>query len=288
MNSKPPEEMPAITQPNPPGPGDRIEVLTGRRHLSWSQLSSYRRCPRQWFFSHVEQVEPAFIASSLIFGGSIHAAVQHYFEQQLAGQEATHEQLVEVFAGYWDAEQRDASVEIKYSKDESRDSLFDLARRMLEAFMASPPMPTADDLQLIAIEETFTLPVHEALPDFTARIDVMWQAQDTLHLMDFKTSRSRWTQAKCDESSDQLRLYAHMARQAMDTDNIQLHFGVMTKAKKPVIQNLQVDIPADDKIDDIVTQALPIFEGMMQGIDFTNPNPMNCSTCPYRPVCPSG
>ena len=79
-----------------------------------------------------------------------------------------------------------------------------------------------------------------------------------------------------------------MARQVMDNDNMQLHLGMMTKVKQPVIRNLQVDTKPDEKIDDIFTQALPIFAGMTQGIDYTNPNPMNCSSCSYRPVCPSG
>ena len=57
-------------------PNLQIESMTGRRHLSWSQLSTYRGCPRKWFFSHVEGLEPQSVASSLLFGSAIHAALQ--------------------------------------------------------------------------------------------------------------------------------------------------------------------------------------------------------------------
>jgi len=56
--------------------GDVIESLTGKRHVSWSQLSSFRGCPRKWWFSHVEGAQPAFIPAALLFGSAFHDAVQ--------------------------------------------------------------------------------------------------------------------------------------------------------------------------------------------------------------------
>ncbi len=83
------------------GPNDIVESLTRRRHLSWSQLYGYRSCPRKWFFSHVEGVQPEFVSAALVFGSAIHSSAQHHYEQALAGVTTTPVELVEVYRQAW-------------------------------------------------------------------------------------------------------------------------------------------------------------------------------------------
>lgn len=71
-------------------------------------------------------------------------------------------------------------------------STIETGRRMLEAFSNSEL--TSLPGSVIAIEETLAGSIHPELPDLLARIDIMWQADDGLHLMDLKTSKSRWSE----------------------------------------------------------------------------------------------
>ncbi len=270
-----------------PTPNDVIESLTGRRHLSWSQLSSFRGCPRRWHFSHVEGLLPEFVSSALLLGSAVHTAVQHHYEQRLQGQPTTLDQLRQVFNQAWHDEAD--QVDVRYSKDDDCDTVKDTGARMLEAFLSSDLATPSGDL--IAIEETLVGSVHPDLPDLMARIDVVWQTNDGVHLMDLKTSRSRWSASNVNESSDQLLIYQQLAGELSAQQQLHLHFGVITKAKSPVVQLLDVP-PAPppeggSRADDVISVMLPVWNAMKLGVDFASPSPMSCSTCGYQSHCPA-
>ncbi len=155
---------------------------------------------------------------------------------------------------------------------------------MIEAFLASDL--AKPEGALIAIEETLTGQLHEDLPDLVARIDVIWQTDESTHLMDLKTSRSRWSEAKVRESADQLLLYQLLASRMAPDQELQLHFGVITKAKSPAVQLL--DVPQDEnRTSKVVDLMLPVWNAMKTGVDFASPSPMSCSTCPFQSRCPA-
>jgi len=265
-------------------PNDVIESITGRRHLSWSQLYSYRSCPRKWFFSHVESVEPEFVSAALVFGSAIHSAAQRHYEQALAGVTTTPVELVEVYHQSWKDEQRDRDIPVRFNKTEGEDELHATAEKMIGAFMTSELAKPEGNL--IAIEETLTGQVHEDFPDLVAWIDVVWQDDSSTHLMDLKTSRSRWSEAKVRESADQLLLYQLLASRLAPDQELQLHFGVITKAKSPAVQLL--DVPQNgDRASKVVDLMLPVWNAMKAGVDFASPSPMSCSTCPFKSRCPA-
>ena len=67
-------------------PAEVAQALTGRDYLSWSQISTFQACSLKWHFSYVEQAKPEQVSAALLLGSSIHAAIQHHLECQLAGE----------------------------------------------------------------------------------------------------------------------------------------------------------------------------------------------------------
>ena len=264
-------------------PNDLIESMTGRRHLSWSQMQSFRRCPRQWHYSHVEHAVPEFVAAALLLGSGFHAAAQHYYEQQLAGEATTLDEMMDVFTTTWSTEGTER--EVKYGKGDDQDNLTDLARRMLESFLASELANLPGDL--IAIEETVKGTIHSEMPDLMARIDVAWVDEAGTHLMDLKTARSRWSNGTAHDSADQLLLYHRLVRDLAPDQVLKLHFGVVTKAKTPAVQKIQLKVD-EDRVERSIDLMLPVWNAMQAGVDYANPNPMNCSGCGFRGRCPAG
>jgi len=267
-----------------PKPNDIVESMTGRRHLSWSQLYSYRSCPRKWFYSHVEGLEPEFISAALIFGSAIHSAAQHHYEQNLTGVSSTPAELVEVYRQSWKDEQLGRDIPVRFNKTESKEDLHATAEKMIAAFLSSALAKPEGDL--IAIEETLTGQVHPDMPDLVARIDVIWQTDDSTHLMDLKTSKSRWSEAKARESADQLLLYQLLVSRMSPDQHLQLHFGVITKAKSPATQLLDV-LQDQERSDTVIELMLPVWQAMRSGVDYCSPSPMSCSTCPFHSKCPA-
>lgn len=264
-------------------PNDLIESMTGRRYLSWSQLNSYRACPRRWFYSHVDGLASEFVSSALVLGSAFHTAAQVFYERQLQGLDTNPDQLNALFLEDWHEQTKDA--EVRYPKSEDEASIKATGFRMLKAFIASglANLPGS----VIAIEETLTGPIHPDMPDLVARIDIAWQADDGVHLMDLKTSKSRWSLAKVDESAEQLLLYQTLASQLIPDQPIHLHFGVLTKAKSPAVQQLDVPALTAKRSSEVVDLMLPVWNAMKAGVDFASPSPMSCTTCGYRSKCPA-
>jgi hypothetical protein len=271
-------------------PADVAESITGRRYLSWSQLNSFRGCPRAFSFKYVEAAEPAFTSSALIFGGAFHSAVQHHFEMIMQGCESSHEELINAYRTAWAARlDQQADVPIRYADGEGPDTLADLADRMLAAFLESDlARPTGNT---IAIEEKLEGSLAEDLPPFLAYVDLVLGTDVGLQLLDLKTSKSRWSDAKVADSRGQVQLYRHLASSLVSDDEaITLGFGVVTKAKTPVVQ--QLDVPddggdADEQRDALVNIVRPVWSAMQAGVDFTNPSGFNCNGCPFRGRCPA-
>lgn len=279
-------------------PDDLIASLTGKHHVSWSQLSSFRGCPRKWWFSHVEGAEPAFLPAALLFGSAFHDAVQAHYRGRLEDDPPPLDELHGVFDAAWDDQVEEAGVPVKCGARDTEGSLKDRGRAMLDAFMNSelaalaPGDEQGDDSggRLLAIEESVIGTLHPDMPTFVARIDVMWRDGEGLHLMDLKTARSPWSGAQAKASSQQLRLYARLATAITGDEPVHLHFGVVTKAKTPAVQRVDVGTVEPDSPEDrdaVTGVMLPVWHAMAAGVDFANPNPMNCSTCPYSHLCPA-
>ena len=160
-----------------------------------------------------------------------------------------------------------------------------MAARIIEAFLSSPL--AQPDGEIIGVEEELRVQLHPDLPDVVARVDLVYEATEALHIIDFKTSRSRWTQEKALEAGDQLVLYGTTLSGISNSLAIpvQLEFGVITKAKTPVIQMLSVPTePA--KILSMKQTSLQVWEAIKSGIFYPNPTPQQCTTCPFKSKCP--
>lgn len=267
-------------------PGDIAESITGRSYLSWSQINSFRGCPMAFTFKYVEGARPAFTSSNLLFGGAIHSALQFYFERRIEGDTTAIDELVEAYRVAWHERIEDqGDVPVRYGKGEDAEKLTGVARGLLEAFIASPLAEPPGDV--VAIEEHLSGSVADDLPDLLAIIDLAYLNDDGLHILDFKTSRSKWSDAKVRESSEQLRLYHELARRLVDSDTpVHLHFGVLVKTKTPSAQQLDVDSPSLSSVN-LADTIRPVWRAITLGIDFPSPSAMGCSGCSFKYRCPA-
>lgn len=263
-------------------PNDIAERLTGRRYLSWSQVSLYRSCPLRFAFHYVEGIPEETVSSSLVFGSGIHAAIQFHHEELLAGNPPpTIGSLMDAYRSVWIGfEDR----EVRFGKDEDEASLTDLAVKLLETFRASDVATPKGNV--IGIEEEIVTPLIPGVPDLLARLDLVVDEPDSLVITDFKTSRTRWSAEQAEHSADQLLLYAESARQLMPDKQVRLQFVVLTKTKTPTIEVHKVALSRPK-----TNRNLRVLERIWHSIEQQNfypaPSPMQCPTCPYRRQCGS-
>ena len=267
-------------------PANELAVsITGRPYVSWSQINCMRRCPRLFAFRYVERAKPEFIPQALKFGGSIHSALETYFEGRLAGVYLGQPELHQAYRLAW-AEPSQDDVPVRFNKNQDQSTLDDLAGRMLASFLDSPlAYPPGN---VLAIEETLTTQLADDLPDLLARVDLIYQTKDVLGVIDFKTSRSSWTPEKAAESAQQLYLYRYAATGMIQAFGlpVRLSFGVLTKHKKPRAELIDVPVQSNP-VERTAETIRQVWSAVCTGTFYPNPSPMNCKTCQFRSKCPA-
>lgn len=261
--------------------------ITGRDYVSHSQLSLMRSCPQKFSFQYIEKAQPDHQASSLLFGGAIHAALELYFRTRLEGMQITSGALLSHYHDAWrkQRQQTGEKIPIRFNKDEDPDKLDALAGRVIDTFLLSPL--ASPEGEILGVEEEIRITLHPDLPDVVAKVDLVYQTHQSLQVIDFKTSRSRWNEEKAREAGDQLVLYGTTVKSISASLSlpVNLQFGVITKAKNPTVQILTV--PTDSNRVELLTQSsLQVWEAIQSGNFYPSPSPQNCTTCPFKSRCP--
>ena len=248
-------------------------------HLSFSAIHSFRTCPRQFMFRYVLRLPDEKTFTSLVFGTSLHRAIEAHFRALMHGENIPdHDTLLGFFWDCWHSEDKP----IHFNKKENLDTIGHLADRMLRAFeMSDFARPRG---KIIGIEEYLRGTVVEDCPDFVARLDLLIDTGEALVITDFKTALSRWNPSKLAVFTPQLLVYSKLAGALADSKPIKLNFAVLTKRVKPILTLHPVD--HDDEVMEETFQTIKENWEAIQREDFyPSPSPAHCPRCPFQETC---
>ena len=251
-----------------------------RDYLSYSAVRTFQGCPLKYRFRYIDGLPEDCVSSSLVFGSAIHAAVEFFFSQQLAGEEALSlDELLDAYQQSW----RDRSKqEVRFAKTETANSLHQLADRMLAAFLASDL--TKQEGRIIGVEEELRGALSPDLPDLLGRVDLLLETDDAIVIQDFKTSRSAWNEYQAEDQSEQLLLYADLVRRLVPGKQLRLQFAVITKAKSPKVQLLEAKVE-ESKLERTKRVFENVWSAIQSGNFYPSPSAMQCPGCGYRKQC---
>ena len=66
---------------------------------------------------------------------------------------------------------------------------------------------------------------------------------------------------------------------------VKLHFAVLTKHKKPLVQLIPVATDPQ-RVATMTASVSQVWEAIRSGIFYPSPSPQNCTSCPFRSRCP--
>jgi len=227
---------------------------------------------------YLEDAPEEFGSVNLLFGKAIHTSLEHHFQARLAGDPVP---SLEELLGAYETEWQGVDPAWVQRGNESMDSLRDLARRMLAAFQGSPA--AQPEGRVLALEEEVWAPLIAGTPDLLGRIDLALETSDSLNIVDFKTSRSRWSAEQVAESSGQLLLYSQLAGD-LASKPVKLSFVVLTKPKTPDVSVHEVAFDAR-LLDRTLNIIEYVWNSISAGIIYPVPSMINCPSCPYRKRC---
>ncbi len=119
------------------------------RLISVSQVQSYLACPLKYRFQYVDKVPRPWRAAAMAFGSSVHAAVEWFHKERLAGRSAELTEVLKVFDADWYAQNVEPLV---FSERESREGLAEKGRAMLQLYVES-----TNGVKPAAVEQPFEL-----------------------------------------------------------------------------------------------------------------------------------
>jgi RecB family exonuclease len=251
-----------------------------RDYLSYSAVNAYQRCSLSYFFRYIAGLPETTVSSNLVYGGAIHRGFEHHFNELLAGAEPPSlDALMGEYEAVW---QGHDLARVRFGKHEQRESLTALAQRMLATFQASSL--ARPEGRILGVEEELRGPVVAGCPDILGRLDLIVETADALTIIDLKTSKNRWSRNQVEDSAGQLLLYHELARSLAPRKRMRLQFAVLTKAKQPTLELLEV--PADrQRIDRTKRIVERVWKAIDAGIFYPSPSAMQCPTCPFRAPC---
>src|SRR6266540_2876119 len=286
-----------------PAPGPRSEPLS----LSYGAIDAYLTCPAKYRYGHVLRI-PIAPHHALIYGSALHAAVQEFHRRHARGEVMSEEALVAAFKAAWTNE--------GFLTREHEEARLSAGRAALLRFRADQLRPGAVIPAYVEREFTFSLggdrirgrwdrvdvePADEAAAArpsaasdpaaVPARPVVLPDVvEDTLPLLprervtitDYKSSdvRDPATARQRARDSLQLSIYAlaYQAQTGRLPDAVQLWF-----LESGLVGRAEID---DRRLARARARISRAAKGIRAGDFAARPDPLSCSYCPYRDICP--
>ena len=128
-------------------------ALRQQPHVSFTQIDQYLRCPLKYRFTYVDRLKPEFVPAALAFGSGIHGAAAFLFTGAAAGTPPALDEVQGYFESYWNLETEHKPI--RYGERDTKGSLLDLARRMIEVLYRNQNPGT----EIVGVEQPFDVPL---------------------------------------------------------------------------------------------------------------------------------
>ena len=276
-----------------------------QKSVSYSQFSTYKKCPHQWFLTNVENHSPFTSTIHTVFGTAIHETLQHYIKimYEESGTNADKLDLEEIFkekliASYTAEVEKNnnthfsTSLELREFYDDGVLILDYIKKNRNKIF-------TIRKVKLLGIE----IPIIENVGKnlfIKGYIDFALYDEDLdkIYIYDIKTSTRGWyDKDKKDETKvAQILLYKEFfsKQYGLDIDKIVVEFLIVKRkistSTEYTIPRLQSFRPASGKIK--MKKAINSFEDFLKDCfdnegkpiikeHLKNVDPKICKWCPY-------
>jgi CRISPR/Cas system-associated exonuclease Cas4 (RecB family) len=265
-----------------------VEANRDGLHISVSQIRTYLRCPRSYQLRYVMGARPAFKPVAFAFGTSFHAALaRFYVAVKEEGAPPPLQLVTEAFRDAWQRE-LDADLPLQADEEEPADTgaLVDKGVEMLAVFH-DHAVKTLDGVKVEAVEQPFSVPLFD--PDtgleleekLVGALDLVLKKGRRRQIVEHKTSARKYgeDQIRWDIQPTGYRL----AARAMGMGEVKVTYQVVTKAKAPVLQIVDLDRTEEDE-----EEFLRVAVNVMRGVDagaFPPVRSWACRSCPYAREC---
>lgn len=259
-------------------------------HISFSQISQWMGCQKQYWLQRIEEAEPVDVGASLVIGTAYHAALEVFYKARMKGDVPVGlNELVAIFEQV--ILEEEAGSVVNWGRT-NRDTEVTKATGVFKVFLEN-----VQDLEVVGVEKMFRLDVDD-LPPILGRVDLIERdKQGALVIVDFKSASAR-PSTSTDiyvpgdvDASHQMTLYQLWAKQAYPNTPIKLRMDYFIKsAKNPLCLRMESTRSSEDehRLVQLMISAWGQIQMAKAGV--IEPLPIRsfrCGGCGYRARCAS-
>jgi RecB family exonuclease len=244
-----PAAVPAVAN----GHGDEVQ-------LSFSAITSYRDCPRQYWYRHVQKL-PVVQSAEAVHGVILHETLRRAAEQRKNGVPITRARLRAIHRAVWS--------ESAFPDPRRAPAFQRIGAAELEAYRAHG----GRDEPPAFVEQPFSV----AVDGWTLRgvIDRIDRAGEGWRIIDYKSGRPI-TRRRRDL---QVALYALGARSALRLDPLELEVVYLASGESVRIEG------TSGLVEEAAAEGTTVARGIQAGAFPSRPERRRCRLCPYRLAC---
>lgn len=243
-------------------------------YFSCSRIQTFRKCPKAFAFSYIDELPEAFETIEKHLGSAVHEAFEWIYQERLCGREPSGEEIEaryrEVWAGY------DISSARIVKKEMSAEDYFRKGLEMVKGYTLG--VIRRDDSLTLHLEHQFDLDLQEGIV-YRGIIDRVCRKKDgTLRLVDYKTGRS-----VPDPRTDlQLRSYCLSMFAAYPDEQVEICYEDLREHRGLVLTVLR------RQSDEIRSELLKAISEITAAESFPAQTSSLCAWCGHQERCEEG
>jgi len=244
-----------------------------RRPLSYSQVSTWLRCPRLYRYRYVDKAEPEKVGMALLLGSAVHDAIGAEAQRRLEGGEGGLDYALRSFREMLlvKVEHPEAPVDLG---EKSLIEHMEVGEGLIRAYFDHGPVD-----QLLAVEKEFELDIGEGLK-LAGVIDFVVQGVDGPEVVELKTAARSWSELQA-KLSMQGSIYS-MALGGKEPAPVT--YRVLVKNKTPKVQEFRLGTEEGTGVQTLDTLR-EVAGGIEAGCFPRNCSVQTCSGCAYFKQC---
>lgn len=251
-------------------------------HVSVSQVKTYLRCPRQYFFRYVVAAEPEFVPRNLVLGSAVHEGLAAFYRSVMETSESP-EQDVGLAALHATLE---AAKKNRVPLEEGEDDLEAVGTGLLRVFYETVYQ---DPAVVVGVEVPFAIELHDPVTGevleerLVGALDLVIREGEKHVVVEHKTAAKKWSQ---DQIQHDIQLSAYkLVAGKLGLGDVGLRLQILTKTRKPamVVENAE---RGDRDIQDFMATVVGVLRAVDAAVFYPVRTSM-CGGCAFQRRCTS-
>ncbi len=251
-------------------------------YFSFSQLSSFARCPLQYKFAYILKI-PTKGKAVFSFGQTMHSALFEFikrekgetnkqkvlFQKELEKKPVSLEDFYEIFKEKW--------IDDWYESKEQKQDYYKLGKKIIKGFyddFKKEDPEISKTKNGLALELSFKLKIKGY--SILGRIDRIDQLEDGVRIIDYKTGRAK--EKLYTDDKKQLLLYQIAVEDVYNLNPVELSYYYLEEGKRVSFLGTKED--KEKQKQDILQNIEEIKESNFEA----NPG-FHCKFCDFRDIC---